>query len=218
MIKFIDLFAGIGGIRKGFELACEEKNFTCKCVLTSEIKDSAIKIFRQNHPTEKIFGDIKEISEKNISDFDILLAGFPCQSFSTAGKRLGFEDTRGTLFFEIERILSAKNPQGFILENVEGLVTHDGGKTFKIILESLKNLGYKVSWKILNAKNFGVPQDRKRIYIVGTKKNFVDLENFPVQKKILAEVLEKNLPTSDQRFCEITFEKFFCERFARKIN
>ena len=208
MIKFIDLFSGIGGIRKGFELACEEKNFTCKCVLTSEIKDSAIKIFRQNHPTEKIFGDIKEISEKNISDFDILLAGFPCQSFSTAGKRLGFEDTRGTLFFEIERILSAKNPQGFILENVEGLVTHDGGKTFKIILESLKNLGYKVSWKILNAKNFGVPQDRKRIYIVGTKKNFVDLENFPVQKKFLAEVLEKNLPTSDSDFVKLLLKNF----------
>ena len=208
LIKFVDLFSGIGGIRKGFELACEEKNFTCKCVLTSEIKDSAIKIFRQNHPTEKIFGDIKEISEKNISDFDILLAGFPCQSFSTAGKRLGFEDTRGTLFFEIERILSAKNPQGFILENVEGLVTHDGGKTFKIILESLKNLGYKVSWKILNAKNFGVPQDRKRIYIVGTKKNFVDLENFPVQKKILAEVLEKNLPTSDSDFVKLLLKNF----------
>ena len=208
MIKFIDLFSGIGGIRKGFELACKEKNFSCKCVLTSEIKDSAIKIFRQNHPTEKIFGDIKEISEKNISDFDILLAGFPCQSFSTAGKRLGFEDTRGTLFFEIERILSAKNPQGFILENVEGLVTHDGGKTFKIILESLKNLGYKVSWKILNAKNFGVPQDRKRIYIVGTKKNFVDLENFPVQKKFLAEVLEKNLPTSDSNFVKLLLKNF----------
>jgi len=216
LIKFIDLFSGIGGIRKGFEFACEEKNISCECVLTSEIKESAIKIFKQNHTTEKIFGDIKEISAKNIPNFDILLAGFPCQSFSTAGKRLGFEDTRGTLFFEIERILSEKKPQGFILENVEGLAVHDSGKTLKIILESLKNLGYKVSWKILNAKNFGVPQDRKRIYIVGTKNNFVDLENFPVKKKILAEVLEKNLPTSDSDFVKLLLKNFSVEELKGK--
>ena len=216
MIKFVDLFSGIGGIRKGFELACEDLKISCKCVLTSEIKESAIKIFYQNHPTEKIFGDIKEISAKNIPNFDILLAGFPCQAFSTAGKRLGFEDTRGTLFFEIERILSEKKPQGFILENVEGLAVHDSGKTFKIILESLKNLGYKVSWKILNAKNFGVPQDRKRIYIVGTLNNFTDLENFTVRKKILAEVLEKNLPTSDSNFVKLLLKNFSVEELQGK--
>ena len=216
MIKFIDLFSGIGGIRKGFELACEDLKISCECVLTSEIKDSAIKIFNQNHQTEKIFGDIKKISAKIIPNFDILLAGFPCQSFSTAGKRLGFEDTRGTLFFEIERILSEKNPQGFILENVEGLAVHDGGKTLTIILESLENLGYKVSWKILNAKNFGVPQDRKRIYIVGTKNNFVDLENFTVQKKILADILEKNLPTSDSDFVRLLLKNFSLEELQGK--
>lgn len=208
MIKFIDLFSGIGGIRLGFESACKEKNFSCECVLTSEIKDSAIKIFQQNHPTEKIFGDIKEISAEKIPNFDIFLAGFPCQSFSSAGKRLGFEDTRGTLFFEIERILSAKKPFGFILENVEGLVTHDSGKTFKIMLNHLKNLGYKVSWNVLNAKNFGVPQDRKRVYIVGTLREKINLENFPVQKKILADILEKNLPTSDSDFVKLILKKF----------
>lgn len=216
MIKFIDLFSGIGGIRLGFESACKEKNISCECILTSEIKSSAIKIFQQNHPTEKIFGNIKEISTKNIPNFDILLAGFPCQSFSTAGKRLGFEDTRGTLFFEIERILSEKKPQGFILENVEGLAVHDEGKTLQIILERIENLGYKVSWKILNAKNFGVPQDRKRIYIVGTKNNFVNLENFPVQKKILAEVLEKNLPTSDSKFVKLLLKNFSVEELQGK--
>ncbi len=216
LIKFIDLFSGIGGIRKGFEFACEDLKISCKCVLTSEIKDSAIKIFQQNHPTEKNCGDIKKISAEKIPDFDILLAGFPCQAFSTAGKRLGFEDTRGTLFFEIERILSEKRPQGFILENVEGLAVHDNGKTLKIILESLKNLGYKVSWKILNAKNFGVPQDRKRIYIVGTKNNFIDLENFAVRKKILEEILEKNLPTSNSYFVKLLLKNFSVEELKGK--
>ena len=215
-IKFADLFSGIGGIRKGFEMACENLRITCQCNFTSEIKPAAIKIFEQNHPTEKIFGDITKISTENIPNFDILLAGFPCQSFSSAGKRLGFEDTRGTLFFEIERILSKKKPQGFILENVEGLVNHDGGKTFQIILESLENLGYKVSWKILNAKNFGVPQDRKRIYIVGTQNNLVDLENFTVRKKILADILEKNLPTSDSDFVKLLLKNFSVEELQGK--
>ena len=136
-IKFIDLFSGIGGIRLGFESACSELKISCECVFTSEIKPAAIKIFEQNHSEEKIFGDITKISCEEIPDFDILLAGFPCQSFSSAGKRLGFDDTRGTLFFEIEKILSHKKPQGFILENVEGLVLHDKGKTLKTILDKL---------------------------------------------------------------------------------
>ena len=145
-----------------------------------------------------------------------MLAGFPCQSFSSAGKRLGFEDNRGTLFFEIERILSEKKPKGFILENVEGLAVHDKGRTLKIILESLETLGYKVSWKILNAKNFDVPQDRKRIYIVGSLNNFVDLDNFEVKRKILNEVLEKNLPTSESHFVKFLLKNFSAQELYGK--
>ena len=215
-IKFIDLFSGIGGIRLGFESACSELKISCECVFTSEIKPAAIKIFEQNHSEEKIFGDITKISCEEIPDFDILLAGFPCQSFSSAGKRLGFDDTRGTLFFEIEKILSHKKPQGFILENVEGLVLHDKGKTLKTILDKLDGLGYKVSWKVLNAKNFGVPQDRKRIYIVGTLNEFINLENFEVKRKILAEVLEKNLPTADTYFVKLLLKKFSAKELVGK--
>ena len=176
-IRFIDLFAGIGGIRKGFELACEELGFESECVFTSEIKPHAIEILKQNHPGEEIHGDITKIEADEIPSFDFLLAGFPCQAFSAAGRRLGFSDTRGTLFFDVERILKEKKPYGFILENVEGLVNHDKenpkdkiGRTLSIILEHLELAGYKVSWRVLNANAFGVPQDRKRIYIIGTMK------------------------------------------------
>jgi DNA (cytosine-5)-methyltransferase 1 len=124
-LTFIDLFSGIGGIRKGFEKACANKGYEAKCLFTSEIKLSAINVLMQNFPNENINGDITQIDASEIPDFDFLLAGFPCQAFSTAGKRLGFSDTRGTLFFDVERILKEKKPFRFILENVEGLVTHD---------------------------------------------------------------------------------------------
>lgn len=206
-VRFIDLFAGIGGIRKGFELACEEIGYKSKCVFTSEIKPYAIDILNQNHPSEVVSGDITKVDAKDIPDFDFLLGGFPCQAFSAAGKRLGFQDTRGTLFFEVERILSEKKPFGFILENVEGLVNHDRknsydkiGRTLSTILEHLDALGYKVSWKVHNAKNFGVPQDRKRIYIVGTKKAMPDIEKFPKVSAKLSDVLESGLPTADSKF------------------
>ena len=131
-LRFIDLFAGIGGIRKGLELAAIEAGYTPICVFTSEIKPYALDVLKQNHPNEEIVGDITKVEAATIPDFDILCAGFPCQAFSAAGNRLGFADTRGTLFFDVERILLAKKPKGFILENVEGLVITMGGKHLKL--------------------------------------------------------------------------------------
>ena len=215
MIRFIDLFAGIGGIRKGFELACKDKGYKTECVFTSEIKPYAVDVLKQNHPDENIAGDITKINEKSIPDFDFLLAGFPCQAFSAAGKRLGFQDTRGTLFFDVERILKEKKPYGFVLENVEGLVNHDRenphdkiGRTLSTILAHLEALDYKVSWRVLNAKSFGVPQERKRIYIVGTKKDYPDLEKFPRKVRKLADILETGLPTSDSKFTQLLLQHF----------
>ncbi|MCL2663285.1 MAG: DNA (cytosine-5-)-methyltransferase [Oscillospiraceae bacterium] len=214
-IRFIDLFAGIGGIRQGFELACKKHGYKTTCVLTSEIKPHAIRILQQNHPNEKVSGDITQISSSSIPDFDFLLAGFPCQAFSSAGRRLGFLDTRGTLFFEIERILSEKKPRGFILENVEGLVTHDRvdrkdkvGRTLTTILDRLNGLGYNISWKVLDAKNFGVPQERKRIYIVGTKDSSPNLQSPPLITSSVGEIIEKGLVTSDSDFVKLLLNHY----------
>ena len=158
-IRFIDLFAGMGGTRIGFEQAARELGFKTECVLTSEIKPSAIEALRENFGENFIYGDIRNIAANQIPEFDFLLGGFPCQSFSTAGKGLGFLDTRGTLFFEVERILKECRPYGFLLENVEGLVSHDKekpsdkmGRTLKTILHKLEELGYKVELRLLEEK------------------------------------------------------------------
>ncbi len=124
-ITFIDLFAGLGGTRIGFEQACTEHNLKAECVFTSEIKPYAVKIYEHNFSGDMVHGDITKIKETEIPDFDFLLGGFPCQAFSNAGKRAGFDDARGTLFFDVVRILKEKKPKGFLLENVEGLVSHD---------------------------------------------------------------------------------------------
>ncbi len=214
-LKFIDLFAGIGGIRKGFELACKKNEIESECVFTSEIKPYAVSVLNQNHPNEKIYGDITKIKSTEIPDFDVLLGGFPCQAFSAAGKRRGFMDTRGTLFFEVERILKEKQPEGFILENVEGLVNHDRenktdkiGRTLTTILSHLEDLNYKISWKVLSANDFGVPQERKRIYIVGTKKNNPNLEDFVPVHKNLESVLQQGEPVSDSPFVKLLLSHF----------
>jgi DNA (cytosine-5)-methyltransferase 1 len=193
-VRFIDLFAGIGGMRQGLEVACQKLGIFTKCVFTSEIKEHAIATYQENFSENKIHGDLTQISITEIPDFDILLAGFPCQPFSTAGTRQGFLDTRGTLFFEIEKILQVKQPFGFLLENVEGLVKHDHGRTLATILNKLQQLNYHVTWKVLNAKNFGIPQDRKRIYIVGNQKYPISLE-FTSQKQVfLKNILEMGKP------------------------
>ena len=194
-IHFIDLFAGIGGIRQGLENACQKIGITAECVFTSEIKEYAIATYKENFHENKIYGDISQVDTALIPEFDILLAGFPCQPFSTAGTRQGFLDTRGTLFFEIERILRDKQPFGFLLENVEGLVKHDQGRTLSTILNKLKQLDYHVTWKVINAKNFGIPQDRKRIYIAGNKNHPVSLEFPPKKQVLLKNIFEIGKPT-----------------------
>jgi DNA (cytosine-5)-methyltransferase 1 len=198
VIKYIDLFAGLGGIRIGLEQALKETGLSGKCVFTSEIKPHAISVYQNNFPGEKMHGDITKIDPKSIPDFDILLAGFPCQPFSSAGSRRGFTDTRGTLFFNIEEILRTKRPRAFLLENVEGLVTHDRvdrtkpiGRTLEAILGHLEALGYKVSWRLIDASRFGVPQKRKRIYITGSLTDDIDLNNIPETSSKLGDILEK---------------------------
>ena len=162
-MKFIELFAGIGGFRYGLEKAGDYK-----CILANEIDKYACQIYRKNFGEGELYeGDIRTISAKSIPDHDLLVAGFPCQSFSIAGKRKGFRDTRGTLFFEICRIVEEKKPNLLLLENVKGLLSHDGGNTFRIILNSLSKLGYDCEWEVLNSKNYGVPQNRERVFIVG---------------------------------------------------
>lgn len=186
---FIDLFAGIGGIRRPYQ------KLGGKCVFSSEIDKFAIQTYEANWG-EKPSGDITKIDAKEIPSFDILLAGFPCQAFSIAGKRKGFADTRGTMFFEVERILEYHKPKCFMLENVKGLTNHDKGKTFKIMLDILENkLKYKIYYKVLNAKDFGVPQNRERIIIVGFKNHDIKF-HFPDpsgEKVKVGDILEKNV-------------------------
>lgn len=163
-MRFVDLFAGIGGIRLGFEQAMQELGVPYECVLSSEIDKHAQETYKLNFG-ESPQGDVYTIQQ--FPEFDFLLAGFPCQPFSYAGKQQGFGDTRGTLFFQIERILKDYRPKGFLLENVRGLTTHDKGRTFKTIIQHLEALGYGVSYLLLNGSNFGIPQNRVRVYIVG---------------------------------------------------
>lgn len=215
-LKFIDLFAGLGGTRIGFQQACEEAGIESECVFTSEIKPYAVKIYQHNFKGDEVHGDITQIDAKDIPDFDFLLGGFPCQAFSVAGVRKGFDDTRGTLFFDVARIIREKLPTGFLLENVEGLVSHDQGRTLEIILNVLREIGYQVDWKVLNAKRFGVAQSRKRIYIVGRKDRAVELEGFDEIRTTLGEVLEQGLPAMDTVFTKKLLELYTPEQLHGK--
>ncbi|MBQ3774722.1 MAG: DNA (cytosine-5-)-methyltransferase [Ruminobacter sp.] len=186
MYKSIDLFAGIGGIRKGFDLAFGKQIST---VFVSELDTFAQKTYTDNFNDKfDIAGDITKISEKDVPSFDICLAGFPCQAFSMAGKHMGFNDDykglcRGTLFQDVVRICEYHQPKVIFCENVKGLTIHDKGKTFKVITKAFEQIGYKVFSKILNSKDFGVPQNRERIYIVCFRNDMApDDFNFPEGK------------------------------------
>lgn len=184
MYKSIDLFAGIGGIRKGFDNAFGKK---IKTVFVSEWDEYAQKTYRLNFKDKfEIAGDITKIEEKDIPEFDICLAGFPCQAFSLAGKRMGFDDDykgmcRGTLFQDVVRICEYHKPKVIFCENVKGLTIHDKGRTFKVIEKAFEQIGYNVYSQVLNSKDFGVPQNRERIYIVAFR-NDINSSSFKFPK------------------------------------
>ena len=203
-MKYFSTFSGIGGFEIGIQSAfksyrktqqtdantrhgsddtsntLQEWGQSATCVGYSEIDKYAIKVYEKQFPGVKNYGDITKINAKELPDFDCLVGGFPCQAFSIAGKRKGFEDTRGTLFFDLARILRAKQPRLFVFENVKGLLSHDGGRTFKTIIQTIDELGYDCQWQVLNSKNHGVPQNRERVYIVGHLRGTPRPQVFPI--------------------------------------
>lgn len=215
-IKYIDLFAGIGGFHYGIDRCNGDKRqvypeqandepmsepsqhdlekslFTC--VYSNEWDRYANSVYRR-HYGECDNRDIREVKAEEIPDFDLLCGGFPCQSFSVAGKRGGFDDTRGTMFFEIARILKEKQPRYLLLENVKGLLSHNEGRTFQTIIGVLSDLGYGVQWEVLNSKNFGVPQNRERVYIVGHLRGTPRPEVFPIMGANSQDIVQLNQPT-----------------------
>lgn len=188
-----------------FEEACEENNIRSECVFSSDIDTFCQDSYEANFG-ERPFGDITEVDEKMIPDHDILFAGFPCQPFSIIGQMKGMDDTRGTLFFDIARIIKEKRPKAFILENVKQLVGHDQGKTLKVILQALKNLGYHVQYSVLNALDYGLPQKRERVLIVGHSEPIMFTYPSPIRPyKPLTEILEKKVA-----------EKHFASEYIRE--
>ena len=163
MVKVFSMFSGIGG----FELGLVKSNLPYQLIGYSEIDKYAISVFESKFKGFNNYGDATRIQGDELPDFDLLVGGFPCQAFSVAGLQKGFDDTRGTLFFDIARICSEKRPRHLVLENVKGLLSHDKGKTFQTILRVLSELGYSTEWKVFNSKNYGVPQHRERVYITG---------------------------------------------------
>ena len=205
-LKYFSIFSGIGGFEYGIQCACN-KQFTeikqdregrnritnemesnvlpssraaALCIGFSEIDKYAIQIYQKHFKEHKNYGDAKRIIPEELPDFGLLVGGFPCQSFSIAGKRGGFKDTRGTLFFDIARIVKVKRPGLVCLENVKGLLSHDKGNTFATILSTLDELGYDCQWSVLNSKNFGVPQNRERVFIIGHLRGTSRPEVFPI--------------------------------------
>jgi len=189
-MKYFSTFSGIGGFELGIydayiqmmigkTLYDVSRMDVAECVGYSEVDKYAIKTY-QKHFNHKNYEDITKIDERTLPDFDLLVGGFPCQSFSVAGKRGGFDDTRGTLFFDLARIVREKQPRNFIFENVKGLLSHDQGDTFRTIISTLDELGYDIEWQVLNSKDFGVPQNRERVYIVGHLRGKSRPKVFPI--------------------------------------
>ncbi len=198
-MKFIDLFAGIGG----FRIALEKEKY--KCVFSSEIDKHAVATYKENFG-EVPAGDITKINEKDIPSHDILCAGFPCQPFSISGKQKGFEDTRGTLFFDVARIAESHKPKILFLENVSNLRSHSDGETINTMVKILQNMGYNVFHEILNASDFGVPQARKRIYILAFR-NDLNIEEFQFPKPLGKDVALEDILLSDSKT-----EKYIIDR------
>ncbi len=212
-IKFIDLFCGMGGFRLATEIVCQENNLQSKCVFSSDIDIDAQKIYQVNFG-EDPQGDITQVDANDIPDHDILLAGFPCQPFSICGELKGFEDTRGTLFFDIARILEQKKPQAFVLENVKQLKGHQAGKTLEIIVKTLNKLGYYTDYQVLNALDFGLPQKRERIFIVGFRNDSqFTWTRGNVTITPLSEILEDAVPES-----YLASEKIRHNRLQKRTN
>lgn len=195
-LRYFSTFAGIGGFECGIENAfasltdgIDASKHTSNnlrerpvCVGYSEIDKYAVQIYQKHFPNHLNYGDITKINAKELPDFDCLVGGFPCQAFSIAGKRGGFEDTRGTMFFELARILREKQPRLFVFENVKGLLSHDQGRTFHTIVTALDELGYDCQWQVLNSKNHGVPQNRERVFIVGHIRGTTRPQVFPFEE------------------------------------
>lgn len=174
-MRYFSMFAGVGG----FEVALDRSLPGSECVGYSEIDKHAISTY-ERHFDHDNYGDAALLNPTDLPAFDLLVGGFPCQAFSIAGKREGFEDTRGTLFFDVARVLERRRPFKFILENVKGLLSHDGGRTFRTILETLTELGYGVEWQVLNAKDHGLAQNRERIFLIGHFGGFAQPEILPL--------------------------------------
>jgi len=185
-MRYFSIFTGIGGFEYGIQQALPN----AECVGYSEIDKYAIQTY-ERHFKHKNYGDATKIKPEELPDFDMLCGGFPCQAFSIAGKRRGFKDTRGTMFFEIARILEVKRPKIVFLENVKGLLNHQKGETFRVIIQTLSELGYDVQWMVLNSEFFGVPQQRERVYIIGLLrgKSIREIISFKTRNKKDSELL-----------------------------
>jgi DNA (cytosine-5)-methyltransferase 1 len=187
-MKYISLFAGIGG----FDLALDRLGY--ECVWANDFDKYAGQVYNSRFNRQIDSRDIRLVKTDELPDFDLLVGGFPCQAFSIAGKRLGFEDTRGTLFFEIARIIKDKRPKYFLLENVKGLLNHNRGETFQTILATINELGYESEWQILNSKNHGVPQNRERIFISGYIRGEPRPKIFPIGQSNAENIIQINNP------------------------
>jgi DNA (cytosine-5)-methyltransferase 1 len=182
-VTYLSLFSGIGGFERGIGKRAQ-------CIGYSEIDPYAISIYRSHFPNHKLYGDVTKIKPEDLPDFDLLVGGFPCQAFSIAGKRKGFNDSRGNLFFEIARIVEHAKPLYLLLENVKGLLSHGEGKTFATVISTLDQLGYDCQWQVLDSKDFGLAQNRQRVYIVGNLRGTYRPEVFPIRETSPTDIIQ----------------------------